>query len=95
VGRLEQLPVPKPADRASFLIRPQHPLPKRLLMKPALGTTVTYARRASTTRLSSLAAGRACCWSSTETRKLSVASSSPTTYAGQTGMYWPGITPNR
>jgi hypothetical protein len=37
VGRLEQLSVPKPADRASLLIRPQHPLPKRLLMKPALG----------------------------------------------------------
>jgi hypothetical protein len=30
-----------------------------------------------------------------ETRKLSVAGSSPTTYAGQTGMYWPGATPNR
>ena len=37
VGRLEQLPVPEPADGTSLLIRPQHPLPKRLLMKPPLG----------------------------------------------------------
>ena len=33
VGRLEQLPVSKPADRASLLIRPQHPLPERLLVR--------------------------------------------------------------
>ena len=33
VGRLEQLPVSKPADRASLLIRPQHPLPEHLLVR--------------------------------------------------------------
>jgi hypothetical protein len=36
VGGLEQLQIPKPADRASLLIRSQHSLPERLLVKPSL-----------------------------------------------------------